>query len=198
MTRKARMDMIAETRSKLIGAARQAFGAYGYANTSMDELTASVGLTRGALYHHFGDKKGLLAAVVEEIDLEMDDRLDKISKSAVNLWEGFTSCCHAYIQMALEPEIQRILLRDAPSVLGAGYVQAYELSCVKSIAHMLQLLMDDGIIISTDSEALARLINGGLMSTVFWLANSEDVQSSLEAALNSLSVLLNGMIVAQA
>ncbi|MFO6393111.1 TetR/AcrR family transcriptional regulator, partial [Pseudomonas aeruginosa] len=63
MTRKTRAEMLAETRAKLVSAARQAFGTIGYADTSMDELTASVGLTRGALYHHFGDKKGLLAAV---------------------------------------------------------------------------------------------------------------------------------------
>ncbi|MEW9106654.1 TetR/AcrR family transcriptional regulator, partial [Paenibacillus sp.] len=69
MVRKARKEMIEETRRKLLEAAREAFGTIGYANTSMDELTASVGLTRGALYHHFGDKKVLLAAVVEEIDL---------------------------------------------------------------------------------------------------------------------------------
>lgn len=64
--------MIEETRAKLLDAARQAFGSVGYAQTSMDELTASVGLTRGALYHHFGDKKGLLQAVVQQIDAELD------------------------------------------------------------------------------------------------------------------------------
>lgn len=55
---------MAETRKKLIQVARRAFGEYGYADTSMDKLTAEAGLTRGALYHHFGDKKGLFAAVV--------------------------------------------------------------------------------------------------------------------------------------
>ena len=64
MAPKARAQMIEETRNKLLEAGRQAFGSVGYAQTSMDELTASAGLTRGALYHHFGDKKGLLQAVV--------------------------------------------------------------------------------------------------------------------------------------
>ena len=68
MAPKARSQMIEETRNKLLEAARQAFGAVGYAQTSMDELTASAGLTRGALYHHFGDKKGLLQAVVRQLD----------------------------------------------------------------------------------------------------------------------------------
>jgi len=63
MARRPRSEMIAETRAKLIDAARRAFGTFGYADASMDDLTAQVGLTRGALYHHFGGKPGLLAAV---------------------------------------------------------------------------------------------------------------------------------------
>lgn len=68
MARKARTEMIEETRRKLVAAARQQFGGVGYAETVMDELTAQAGMTRGALYHHFGDKKGLFLAVVQEID----------------------------------------------------------------------------------------------------------------------------------
>ena len=69
--RKPREEMIAETRAKLIAAGRNAFGTVGYAAASMDDFTAGAGLTRGALYHHFGDKKGLLQAVIREIDAEM-------------------------------------------------------------------------------------------------------------------------------
>ena len=62
--RQSRASMIEATRAKLIAAARQAFAQHGYAQASMDELTAQAGLTRGALYHHFGGKPGLLVAVV--------------------------------------------------------------------------------------------------------------------------------------
>ncbi|MBB1192007.1 TetR/AcrR family transcriptional regulator, partial [Klebsiella pneumoniae] len=72
MARKARTELIEETRRKLVAAARQQFGGVGYAETVMDELTAQAGMTRGALYHHFGDTKGLFLAVVQEIDAEMD------------------------------------------------------------------------------------------------------------------------------
>ena len=66
-----REQKMAETRKKLIKVARRTFAEYGYADTSMDKLTAEAGLTRGALYHHFGDKKGLFAAVVDQIYSEM-------------------------------------------------------------------------------------------------------------------------------
>ena len=71
MAAKRRAETMEETRTKLITAARKAFAEKGFAAASMDDLTASVGLTRGALYHNFGDKKGLLAAVVAQIDSEM-------------------------------------------------------------------------------------------------------------------------------
>src|SRR3546814_8746339 len=59
--------------------ARQMFGKTGYADASMDELTAAAGMTRGALYHHFGSKQGLFEAVVEQIDEEMDDQLKALA-----------------------------------------------------------------------------------------------------------------------
>lgn len=193
MVRKARKEMIEETKGKLLEAAREAFGTIGYANTSMDELTASVGLTRGALYHHFGDKKGLLAAVVDEIDQEMDNRLHDISNAAATAWEGFVGRCRAYIKMAIEPEIQRIVLRDAPSVLGNGFTHPSQSQCLATMATMLQQFMDEGIIAVTDSHALARMLNGGLMNAAFWLANSQDAEKELAVALHSLGVVLDGL-----
>lgn len=193
MVRKARKEMIEETKGKLLEAAREAFGTIGYANTSMDELTASVGLTRGALYHHFGDKKGLLAAVVDEIDQEMDNRLHDISNAASTSWEGFVGRCRAYIEMAIEPEIQRIVLRDAPSVLGNGFTHPSQSQCLATMATMLQQFMDEGIIAVTDSHALARMLNGGLMNAAFWLANAQDAEKELAVALHSLGVVLDGL-----
>src|SRR3990170_6338017 len=116
MAHKPRSEMIAETRAKLVAAARHAFGTVGYANASMDDFTAAAGLTRGALYHHCGDKKGLLEAIISEIDAEMNERLHAVSARAGSHWQGFVDECTAYIEMALEPEIQRIVLRDGPAV----------------------------------------------------------------------------------
>ncbi|TGQ53563.1 TetR family transcriptional regulator, partial [Mesorhizobium sp. M4B.F.Ca.ET.211.01.1.1] len=102
MVRRTRAEM-EETRATLLAAARRLFSEHGYAGTSMDDLTAQAGLTRGALYHHFGDKKGLLAAVVAQLDKETDLRLQAISDTADDAWEGFVQRCRAYLEMALEP-----------------------------------------------------------------------------------------------
>jgi AcrR family transcriptional regulator len=95
MVRRTRAGM-EETRATLLATARRVFSEHGYAATSMDDLTAQAGLTRGALYHHFGDKKGLLAAVVAQLDAETDQRLQAISDAADDAWEGFVQRCRAY------------------------------------------------------------------------------------------------------
>ncbi|WP_377864027.1 TetR/AcrR family transcriptional regulator [Bacillus sp. R86525] len=195
MVKKTRAEMIIETRAKLLSAAREAFGTVGYVNTSMDDFTASVGLTRGAIYHHFGDKKGLLEAVVKEIDMEMDNKLGKVSDEAAGKWEGFVGRCRAYLTMALNPEIQRIVLRDAPAVLGTSYYQSSQSQCLATMADILQQLMKDCIIEQTDCEALARFINGGLVDLACWIANSEDAEVQLSKALHSLSLILNGLLL---
>ena len=83
-----RAEKMAENRAKLISAARKAFAEKGYAAASMDDLTSTVGLTRGALYHNFGDKRGLLAAVVDQIDSEMALYAQKAGAEIGDDWQG--------------------------------------------------------------------------------------------------------------
>ncbi|MBU4632814.1 TetR/AcrR family transcriptional regulator [Pseudomonas chlororaphis] len=194
MSPRQRAEMIEETRSKLIASARQAFGSLGYANTSMDDLTAEAGLTRGALYHHFGDKKGLLAAVVEQLDAEMDQRLEAISRGTDDLWEAFVQRCRTYLEMAQEAEIQRIVLQDARAVLG-DLTEASEEQCVASLSTLLDELMQAGLVVNAPSEALARLINGSLLDASLWIARDEHPGQRLQQALVGLEVLLQGLRV---
>ncbi|MGE7955447.1 TetR/AcrR family transcriptional regulator [Pseudomonas sp. NPDC089530] len=194
MSPRQRAEMIEETRGKLIASARQAFGSLGYANTSMDDLTAEAGLTRGALYHHFGDKKGLLAAVVEQLDAEMDQRLDAISRGTDDLWGAFAQRCRTYLEMAQQAEIRRIMLQDARAVLGDQF-EASEERCVWSLSALLDELMQAGLVVPAPSEALARLINGSLLDASLWIARDEQPGQRLQQALAGLAVLLEGLRV---
>src|SRR3954453_3703612 len=189
---KPRKEMIAETRARLIAAAREAFGTVGYANASMDDFTAAAGLTRGALYHHFGDKKGLLEAVIAEIDAEMSERLCAVSASAPNRWQGFVDESVAYIEMALEPEIQRIMLRDGPAVLGDPSQWPNANACVSSMTRSLNLLKQDGVITDVDPEAAARLVSGASLYAAQWIANAEDPEATSKKAVKAFNALLEG------
>lgn len=193
MAPRTRGDMIAETRSKLMAAGRQAFATVGYAEASMDSFTSDVGLTRGALYHHFGDKKGLLAAVIAEIDAEMCVRLDAINARAANAWDAFLAECIAYLEMALEPEIQRIVHRDGPAVLGDPSGWPNQNNCIASTKASLDRLMAEGYVAPADSEALARMVNAASLQAAAWIANSEDPEATSERAIPAFRMLLEGL-----
>lgn len=192
MVRRTRAAM-QETRALLLATARQMFTEVGYAHTSMDDLTARAGLTRGALYHHFGDKKGLLAAVVEQLDAEMDVRLRAITDTAEDDWEGFRQRCRAYLEMALEPEIQRIVLRDARAVFGGGSPEAQR-HCMESLRQLIERLVLQGVFIDIHAQALAALIYGSLAEATVWIAEVEEGEQRLAQATQAFESLLRGVL----
>jgi AcrR family transcriptional regulator len=192
MARK-RSEMIEETRGRLIAAARRAFATKGYADSAMEDFTAEVGLTRGALYHHFDGKRGLLEAVIAQIDAEMDERLRVIIEQADTLWEGFIGELIGYVGMAVEPEIQRIVLLDGPAVLGDPSRWPSQQTCVRTTKKMLDALMDEGTIREVDSDAMARLISGAALSAALWIADADDPRKASERAVESLALLLAGL-----
>jgi AcrR family transcriptional regulator len=191
--RRSRKESIAETRAKLIMAARHAFGTVGYADASMDDFTAEAGLTRGALYHHFGDKKGLLQAVIQEIDAEMTTQLNKVSSSAPTRWQGFVDECVAYIEMALEPEIQRIMFRDGTAVLGDISRWPSTTGCILALTRSLTELKDEGVLVDIDPEAAARLINGASSHAALWIASSNNQRETSKRAVEGFRALLEGL-----
>lgn len=191
--RKPRKEMIAETRAKLLAAGRKAFGTVGYAEATMDHFTAEAGLTRGALYHHFGDKKGLLQAVVLEIDAEMASRLSDLSRRAGDRWQGFVDENVGYVKMALEPEIQRIMFRDGPAVLGDPSQWITADGCIAAITRTLTALKGEGLVIDIDAEAGARLISGASCYAAQWIANADDPEAASLKAVSAFKAMLEGL-----
>ena len=194
MARRPRAEMIAETRASLIAAAREAFGTVGYAAASMDEMTAAAGLTRGALYHHFGDKKGLFAAVLDQIDAEMTVRLRAVSAKAEDRWTGFRDECAAYLAMALEPEIQRITLRDGPAVLGDPWSWPIQNDCIRMMTRGLDELVTEGVLAPLDPEAVARLIFGATQHAAQWIAHAPEPEAALKSATDAFDAMLDGLL----
>ena len=104
----------------------------------MDDFTAAAGLTRGALYHHFGDKKGLLEAVIAaDRRRDVGAAVRGVAAGGQSPGSGFVDECIAYIEMALEPEIQRIVLRDGPAVLGDPSQWPNQSECIRSMTESL-------------------------------------------------------------
>ncbi|MFZ5783720.1 MAG: TetR/AcrR family transcriptional regulator [Pseudomonadota bacterium] len=191
---KRRAETTAENRAKLIAAARKAFAEKGYAAASMDELTADAGLTRGALYHGFGDKRGLLAAVVHQIDAEMASRAQKIGARARDAWSRLLAEGVAYIEMALDPEVQRIVLLDGPAVLGDPSRWPSQSSCLQVTQEAVERLVERGVLKPVDPEAAARLLNGAALNAALWVAASDEPKAVLPKAVEAFRHLASGLL----
>ncbi|KOF13938.1 TetR family transcriptional regulator [Ensifer adhaerens] len=191
---KRRQETMEENRVKLISAARKAFAEKGYAAASMDELTADVGLTRGALYHNFGDKRGLLAAVVTQIDGEMAARAKEIGAKAESAWQGMLAEGAAYIEMALDPEVQRIVLLDGPAVLGDPSKWPSQNSCLLATKRSVEQLLEKGVLKPVDAEAAARLLSGAALNAALWVAASDNPKDVLPKAIDAFRSMATGLL----
>jgi len=192
-----RVETMEENRVKLIAAARKAFAANGFAASSMDELTADAGLTRGALYHNFGDKKGLLGAVVAEVDGEMAARAQQAAAGAENEWEGLLAEGVAYIELALDPEVQRIVLLDGPAFLGDPSRWPSQNACLQLTKQAVAKLVSEAVMKPVDVEAAARLLSGAALNAALWVAASDEPQSILPKAIEAFRLMATGFLAEQ-
>lgn len=183
-----------ETRAKLVTAARRAFAEKGFVAASMDELTADVGLTRGALYHNFGDKKGLLAAVVAQVDGEMAERAREAAAGTSNAWDAMIAEGAAYIGMALDPEVRRIVLLDGPAFLGDPSLWPSQNACLEMTKRTVAGLVMSGVLKPVDIEAAARLLSGAALNAALWVAASNEPQSVLPKAVETFSFMAAGLL----
>ena len=116
MNRKAERGQA--TRERLVAVATRLFSELGYEETSIEQVLHESGVSRGALYHHFGSKEALFEAVLEEVERDIGRRGQAVIAEAGDLLSAIRAACLSWIQMTADPVVQQILLVDAPSVLG--------------------------------------------------------------------------------
>ncbi len=194
MSGRRRIETMEENRARLMASARKAFAEKGFSAASMDELTADAGLTRGALYHHFGDKKGLLAAVVAEIDGDMAARAKAAAAQALSPWERLLAEGEAYIKMALDAEVQRIVLFDGPAFLGDPSQWPSQNACLQDTKATVAALLADRVLRPVDVDAAARLLSGAALNAALWVAASPDPHTALPKAVEAFRLLAEGLL----
>ncbi len=186
---KLREKKKAETSARLLATARKVFFEKGYAATSMDDLCAEAGVTRGALYHNFGGKEGLFEAVVRQIDDEIGERLLAASGETVDS-DSFVETCLAYLEAALDPEVRRIVFQDGPSVLGQRLRDIDQEGSVEPLREAILELQTQGEFIEGDASALAVLLNGAMIDAALWIADCDQTSDRHVAASQALRSIL--------
>jgi AcrR family transcriptional regulator len=192
--RRSQAERSQATRETLIGAARRLFAKRGYAGVGTEEIVRAAGLTRGALYHHFGGKRELLAAVYERIEGELSERIASGALGASNPLEAMRAGTEMFLDACLEPEVQRIVLLDAPAVL--GWERWREIAAEHGLGLIeatLQAAMEAGEIVEGRVKPLAHVLMGALDEAAMVVARAEDPAATRAEVAATLDVLLEGL-----
>jgi AcrR family transcriptional regulator len=185
---------VAETRQALVAAGRALFGALGYAGTSVDDLARHAGVTTGALYHHFATKADLFETVFEQLEAELAEQSNQAARKARTPLAGLKVGFDAFLDATLEPDVQRIVLVDAPAVLGIDrYYEIDEQYAYAPILAALRAAQRDGTIDAGDLEVLAQLLLGACMQGGMLIARAADQRRARAAVGRSLRRLLDGL-----
>lgn len=192
--RRTQQDRTRRTRETLIATARQLFAERGYAAVPAEQIVAAAGLTRGALHHHFGDKKQLFRAVFEELEAEITERVAAAIGSAADSWAAAVAGLSAFLDVCEDPEVIQIALTDAPAVLGWADWRAIEadhgLGLIKA---GLELSMAEGLLNPQPVDVLAHLILSAVIEAALLIARAPDHTAARTEAERTLLALLAGL-----
>jgi AcrR family transcriptional regulator len=182
------------TRNALVAAARQLFVERGYHATGTEDIVALAGVgTRGALYHHFADKKALFVAVFEAVEEDL------VTTAAATVEEGppldmLRAGLLGFLDASVTPEVQRILLIDGPAVLGWQEWRAIEERYgLGGIRTMLELAVTDGSLPPQPLDLLAHLLLATADEAALYIANHDDPTTARDQAIITLDRLLTGL-----
>jgi AcrR family transcriptional regulator len=182
------------TRGALIGAARRLFAERGYAAVGTEEIVREAGVTRGALYHHFAGKQELLAAVYEQIEAELTKQLAATLVPDASVLETLRRGADAFLDHCLEPEVQQIVLLDAPAVL--GWEQWREIGArygLGLIEALIKAGIESGEIREQPVKPLAHALLGALDEIAMLVARADDPRAARESAGETLAGLVEAL-----
>jgi AcrR family transcriptional regulator len=192
--RRTQAQRRAATTRALLDAARSLFAEKGYHETAAEEIVRRAGLTRGALYHHFEDKKDLFRVVVDKMEGEIDEEIEAAERAESDLPEAVMAGYRAFIDAVLDPEMRRTFFLDGPSVLGWEWREIDARHAVAKIEEGLEALIAEGFVEPQPVGPLARLINGALLEAAFFVAVSEDPEAARDEAWGAMERLVGGLV----
>jgi AcrR family transcriptional regulator len=195
VTRGSKAERSEATRRRLLRAARRLFAKRGYAGVGTEEIVRAAGVTRGALYHHFAGKRELLEAVYEQIEAELSEKIAAGALAAASdPIEALRAGAEMFLDHCMEPEVQRIVLLDAPAVLGwerwREIAAGYGLGLIEGA---LGAAMEAGAIAQQPLKPLAHALMGALDEIAMYVARAEDTEAARAEAGATVSALLESL-----
>jgi len=182
------------TTEALIAAAREAFVRDGFNATSVDEVAARVGVSKGAVYHHYSSKTELFRAVFEAVEAELQQRVVRRAGRVTDPIEQIIAGNDAFLDAATEPAIGRITLIEAPAVLGWTLFREIDERYFMGLL-MASLGAATGVSRTDEAERLqARVAFAGLCELAVAVATSDHPSRTLKLAKAESRRLVRGLI----
>ncbi|MBW4441122.1 MAG: TetR/AcrR family transcriptional regulator [Plectolyngbya sp. WJT66-NPBG17] len=177
------------TRRAILDRARHLFATKGYAATGTEEIISELGITRGALYHQFGDKLGVFKAVIAEAYNEMAKYINVKVQPIEDPWEQLVFGCQAFLEIAQREDLRRLVFIEAPAVLAADTLVQFDQTGFGLLYESIQTVAEQGKLNTIDTEGFAHLVNGSLNELAAWVAQSSDPER-LKTAQKLVEILL--------
>ena len=198
VNRRTQAERTAATRGALVDAARTLFGERGYADVGTAEITEAAGVTRGALYHHFGDKLGLFRAVVEAAETDLlgtvGDRV--VDTEVADAIAAMRQGVRVFLDELGDPALRQLLLTDAPSVLGwAEWREIGQRAAIGMVEGLLQMAVDQGRIAPQPLHALAVVFMGAVDEAALYVAHSDDPEQAHAEVLAVVDRIVDAFVL---
>lgn len=182
------------TREAVLRAGIELFAARGYAQVGTEEIVARAKVTRGALYHHFEDKRDLFRAVHERVEEKLVGRIAKRIGGIQDPWELMLAGTRSFLDACDEPAVKQIALTDAPSVL--GWKEWREVDLRYGLGLMRAALggaMEAGVLRRVPIEPLSHLLLAGMAEAALMIANADDPNATRREVEDGLIEILEGL-----
>ncbi|MGV9414982.1 TetR/AcrR family transcriptional regulator [Nocardia sp. NPDC003693] len=191
---KSRREEYAQsTREALVRSGAALFADRPFADVSAEELVAAAGLSRGALYHHFGGKQGLFAAVFADLENAAAERIAAAMSAPPGLREKTIAGMNTFLDVCTERDYRQIVLVQGPTVLGWDrWRELDRLSLSGLLVAQVELLKEQGLT-GFSPELVAAMFYGGLTDMSFVLAASDDPARARDEAGRMLERLLDSL-----
>jgi AcrR family transcriptional regulator len=194
--RRTQAERTAATRARLLEAGRRLFAADGYAAVPTQAIVDAAGVTRGALYHQFGDKSGLFAEVYEDVERDLVTRISAriVAAEPVDQLAAMRTGARLFLAECSAPDVQRIVLIDAPAVLGwerwREVGMKYGLGVIEA---MLAQAMADGAIPDQPLRPTAHVLLGALDEAALYVSRATDADAALHEMYEVCDRVINGI-----
>jgi AcrR family transcriptional regulator len=193
-----RRERGAATRERLISSARELFGERGFEGTSVEAVLERSGVARGALYHHFASKTELFDAVLEAVNAELAGDASTQARGGSDPLESLLAGARAWLGMALDPAVQRIVLIDPPGVVGwQRWRELDERYWLGGLRADFRRLAREGRVPEEQAGVLAQMLYAALNEASLVIADAEDQEQARAAAQGAIERLLEALAPAR-